>query len=138
MYTPQTFAQAQEVIQIYRAVVQAREAVIDRLQEACVAHIAQALPYELLVLPPTLEQTAFHFTGFVLEWMTPPYGDEGRYYVYTYEPLRTLQIPDDLPQDLDLGGALPLVCWRGVLWIPAVARAGRLCEECPHIEEPAA
>jgi hypothetical protein len=39
MYTPTTFAQAQEVIRNYQAVVEEKDGVIDCLQRACAQHI---------------------------------------------------------------------------------------------------
>jgi hypothetical protein len=129
MYTPKTFSQAQEVIGNYQELVQQHEATIDQLQQACTRHIAQALPYELAVFPPDLSRTCLIFTGDALEWTTPPLGNKGEYDRYIYEPLQSLHVDmATLPRN-DMGEPMPLVCWRGVLWVPTVHYEGTMCDE---------
>jgi hypothetical protein len=120
MYTPKTFAQAQEVIRTYEERVQQQHDALDCLTGACVSHIEDALPYRVLMLPADLASTCLFFTGRILVWTTHTHND-GTYYTFRYGPLQTLQVDvTTFPRD-EFGDALPLICWRGVLWVPTYA-----------------
>ena len=54
---------------------------------------------------------------------------EGVSHRYVYEPLRTLHVDvSTFPRD-DFGEPLPVVCWRGVLWVPTLHYQGTMDDD---------